>query len=81
VHGPSGEGKSALLAHFAREYSRLRPGAFVLSHYVGCAPGSTDIRHVLHRLCAEIKAHCGLTQEIPEEYKVMFSEKSNFACV
>jgi len=67
VFGKPGDGKTSLLAYFATEYSRARPGAFVLSHFIGSAPGSSDARKVLYRLCSELKSHFNLKEEVPEE--------------
>jgi len=69
VSGEAGTGKSALLASFARSYAASHPGAFVLPHFVGASPGSTDIRRTMLRLCRELAQHFGLDREAPEEYE------------
>jgi len=69
VHGKTGTGKSALLSYFAAEYSKTRPGAHVLCHFIGASPGSTNICHTLSRICKELAKHCQVNQTIPNEYK------------
>jgi hypothetical protein len=68
VTGVSGCGKSALLAAFAREYTANHPSTFVLSHFIGVSPGSTDIRRTLLRMCREMARHFNITDEIPQDY-------------
>jgi hypothetical protein len=63
-----GSGKSALLATFAREFSQKNPHIFIVSHFVGSAPGSTDIRHTLQRICHEICKRFKLEVDIPDDY-------------
>lgn len=57
VLGEPGGGKSSLVAAFAREYmlKSKENGDVVIPHFVGAAPGSTNLRHVLERLCSELK--------------------------
>lgn len=57
VLGEPGGGKSSLVAAFAREYllKSKEKGDVVIPHFVGAAPGSTNIRHTLERLCNELK--------------------------
>jgi len=69
VTGAPGCGKSALLAIFARAYANTHPDVFVLPHFIGVSPGSTDIRRSLRRLCHELAHHFGIPGEIPEDYE------------
>jgi len=69
VVGTPGSGKSALLANFARDYARAHPETLVLTHFIGVSPGSTNIRHMLLRLCRELAFHIGIEDEIPEDYE------------
>ncbi len=67
--GTEGSGKSALAAAFAREYSQANPHIFILPHFIGAAPNSTNIRHSLKRLCNELCRQFALPQEnIPDDY-------------
>ncbi|MBX9717412.1 MAG: ATP-binding protein, partial [Microbacteriaceae bacterium] len=54
VHGPSGAGRSALLAKFALSYQRLRPGAVVLPVFVGASPSSRSLLNVLRFVCDQL---------------------------
>lgn len=68
VTGAAGSGKSAVLAKFSKEYATRNPEAFVLAHFVGVSPGSTDIRRTLLRLCRELKQQFALADDIPTDY-------------
>lgn len=77
LHGSPGMGKTSTLAKFCRDYREERPGAFVLSHFVGSAPGSTDIRHTLHRICSILVEEYELEDEVDlpqtyDELKLLF---------
>ncbi|MDP2767729.1 MAG: DUF4062 domain-containing protein [Candidatus Methanoperedens sp.] len=69
VTGAPGCGKSALLANFARAYATTHSDVFVLPHFIGISPGSTDIRRTLLRLCRELAQRFGIADEIPEDYE------------
>jgi len=69
VSGKAGEGKSALLGQFARELAAKDKRTFVLAHFIGASPGSTDIRKTMTRLCMELKQVYNLTDEIPSDFK------------
>lgn len=69
ITGAPGCGKSALLANFARAYATAHSDVFVLPHFIGVSPGSTDIRRTLLRLCRELAHRFGIADEIPEDYE------------
>ena len=69
VTGDPGAGKSALMAHFVKEYQKKNTEAAVFYHFVGASPDSTDIRHTLLRIAKEMAARFKLRHEIPEDYK------------
>ncbi len=71
VVGAPGSGKSALLANFVREYRTAHSEIFVLSHFIGVSPGSTDIRLTLLRLCRELARRFRITNEIPSDYQTL----------
>jgi telomerase protein component 1 len=71
VYGTPGCGKSALLANFARQLYSSHPDHFVLPHFIGVSPGSSDLRQTLQRLCRELTKRFNLTQEIPDEYEAL----------
>ena len=54
VTGPSGIGKSALLACAIEAASRARPDLPVISHFVGATPASSDPGSLLRRLTAAL---------------------------
>jgi telomerase protein component 1 len=68
VTGAPGCGKSALLASFAKQYTASHPDTFVLAHFIGVSPGSTDVRRTLLRLCRELSQRFDLGEEILEHY-------------
>jgi hypothetical protein len=67
VTGPSGSGKSAVLARFVTTFRQQHPDVFVLPHFVGASPRSTGLRDMLRRLCLSIKQRFALPDEVPEE--------------
>eukprot|EP01122_Echinamoeba_exundans_P016140 TRINITY_DN808_c0_g1_i1.p1 TRINITY_DN808_c0_g1~~TRINITY_DN808_c0_g1_i1.p1 ORF type:complete len:1561 (+),score=259.18 TRINITY_DN808_c0_g1_i1:149-4831(+) len=78
VIGEPGAGKTSLMSSFVSQYSsamKNNEDTFVLFHFVGAAPGSTNIRHVLSRLVHEITLKFGdddakrALASLPEEYK------------
>lgn len=65
VVGESGSGKSALLANWALRHRTANPGDFVLTHFIGATPHSSDWTALLRRIVAELKRHFGIAREIP----------------
>jgi len=55
VTGPSGSGKSAVLAMFATRYQEEHPDTFVIPHFVGASPASTNLRLMLRRFCLMLR--------------------------
>lgn len=83
VTGSPGCGKSALLAKFVEQFRRLHPGQWMLSHFIGASPKSTDPRRMLLRLCQEMAGQFQFTDEIPDDYlglRVRFSQFLERAC-
>jgi telomerase protein component 1 len=68
VTGTPGCGKSALLARYVSQFRRLQPETFMLYHFVGASPSSTDPRQMLLRLCQELARRFGFEDEIPQDY-------------
>jgi telomerase protein component 1 len=68
VTGTPGCGKSALLARFVSQFRRLEPSTFILYHFVGASPNSTDPRQMLRRLCAELARRFRFADEIPDDW-------------
>lgn len=67
VTGPSGSGKSAILARLSREGAQKDIETCVIPFFIGASPSSTAIRGALHHLCNVIKKEFGLAPEIPAE--------------
>lgn len=67
VTGPSGSGKSAALARFARDSAAAHPDVLVIPHFVGASPASTGLRQTLHRLCSILKAEYELADPVPAD--------------
>eukprot|EP01125_Pyxidicula_operculata_P019184 TRINITY_DN693_c0_g1_i1.p1 TRINITY_DN693_c0_g1~~TRINITY_DN693_c0_g1_i1.p1 ORF type:complete len:2289 (+),score=635.01 TRINITY_DN693_c0_g1_i1:128-6994(+) len=69
LHGKPGDGKSAILAHYAHTLATKDKKTFVLGHFVGASPSSVDIRKTLWRLCSELKSAFNLEDEVPYDFK------------
>ena len=61
VTGPSGSGKSAVMARFAHTFRESHPEVLVVPHFVGASPGSTSLRQMLRRFCLELQGRFGFT--------------------
>jgi tetratricopeptide (TPR) repeat protein len=61
--GPSGRGKSALLANWAAGYRRRHPGHFVSENFVGSDPDSSDYVMLLRGIMIQIQELLGLQGE------------------
>jgi len=66
VSGMAGSGKSALMAYFST-YLKENTSHFVLSHFVGASPKSTDIIHVIKRLYQELVKEYGLWEQLSDD--------------
>lgn len=55
--GESGTGKSTVLASISERAGELFKGAYVVPHFVGASPESTDIRQTLLRIWGELSLH------------------------
>ena len=53
--GESGSGKSALIGNWAKRYRERHPDEFMLVHFIGSTPDSTDYVRILRRIMEEIK--------------------------
>ena len=71
VAGKPGCGKSAFMAALAQQYNASANSLsvkLVLSHFVGAAPGSSNVALLLTRLCHEMKRRFGVGKTVPEDY-------------
>ena len=64
ITGKPGCGKSSLLAECARLCREQNPHALVLPHFIGAAPGSTDLTTTIRSLCETLRSECSLDYEI-----------------
>ncbi|MBI3610872.1 MAG: DUF4062 domain-containing protein [Nitrospirae bacterium] len=67
VLGESGSGKSALLSNWALQYQQAHPDDFLLIHFIGSSPQSTDYTAVLRRIMGEIKRRYDFSHGIPTD--------------
>jgi len=73
VTGPSGAGKSAAMARFVRSYTDSHPKAFVIPHFVGASPGSTNLRHMLRRFCLMLQQRFALKDEMKDDVEALIA--------
>ena len=69
ITGESGLGKSALLANWIAHYQNEHPNDFVMYHFIGGAPDSTDHYAMMRRIMEEMKDRFDLQDEIPAEHE------------
>jgi len=67
VVGPSGSGKSAVLARFATTCAETHPDALVIPHFIGASPASTDLRQTLRRFCLILQQEFQFTDTTERE--------------
>ncbi|MGV8118251.1 MAG: DUF4062 domain-containing protein [Candidatus Xenobiia bacterium LiM19] len=66
--GASGAGKSAVMGRLYRELSERDDISYVIGHFVGASPQSTNLRAILRRFCLALRDRFNLTdKEVPEE--------------
>ena len=67
ILGPSGIGKSALLANWAKKYQLENPQDKVILYFVGSTNYSSDWKAMLRKVMSEILLTHSIEMEIPEE--------------
>ena len=65
ILGPSGSGKSALLANWALRYRPAHPDEYIFLHFLGSTPASAGYDDLLRRLLGELKARFGIAEDLP----------------
>lgn len=68
LHGPSGTGKSALLARVAQASRSRSAEAVVVERYIGSTPESVDGRSLLYDLCGELRRAFTGDTALPDTY-------------
>ena len=73
VCGKAGCGKSAFMAALAQEYTQQShhssvPVDLVISHFIGAAPGSSNVALLLTRICHELKRRFEVSRDVPDDY-------------
>lgn len=83
VSGPSGSGKSALMARSAKDARTAHPGAVVIQRFIGMVVGTTEVRSLLESLCRELsRAYSGQVefagsyQKLVEEFENLLAKAS-----
>ncbi len=74
VHGSSGSGKTALLAHAAREATRQHSEAISIVRFLGTTTKSSDLRSLLVNLCSELRRFFSLESKLPTDLRDLISE-------
>eukprot|EP01125_Pyxidicula_operculata_P019749 TRINITY_DN7182_c0_g1_i1.p1 TRINITY_DN7182_c0_g1~~TRINITY_DN7182_c0_g1_i1.p1 ORF type:complete len:1565 (+),score=417.22 TRINITY_DN7182_c0_g1_i1:40-4734(+) len=76
IVGQPGSGKTSLVSYFANSYlketrSDAKTNTFVLPHFIGAAPGSTNIRSTLTRIISELSTQFSITLDkvIADDFK------------
>ena len=72
VTGPSGNGKSALLANWAERHRQQHPADLLIEHYLGVDSDAAEPEEMLRRLLGELAQDRGVTVEIPQEQQELF---------
>lgn len=67
VLGEPGSGKSALLSSWAIQYRAAISDDWVLLHFIGATPHSSDWTAMLRRILSELKRRFGIAEELPEQ--------------
>lgn len=63
ILGESGAGKSALLANWGIRFRREHPDEFVLMHFIGSSPHSSDWARMVERIMGELGEFHGIEPE------------------
>ena len=67
ILGESGSGKSALLANWVNTYQTEHPDSYILSHFIGASPFSSNWVNMLQRILNELKRKFEIQETIPEK--------------
>lgn len=76
--GPSGSGKSAALAKFVDTYKNEHLDVYLIPHFIGASPESTNLRQMLRRFCIKLKERYGFEDEVPHDVHELTSKFLEF---
>ena len=74
MHGASGIGKTALLAHAAREVAQQHPNGVAIVRFLGTTAKSSDLRSLLVNLCCELRQSYPLERELSADVRELVQE-------
>jgi hypothetical protein len=75
IVGPSGSGKSAVMARAAADVAGARPELALIHRFIGATPESSDIRALLQSLCRQIaRVHGADETTVPTDYRLLVSD-------
>ncbi|HEX9746183.1 MAG TPA: DUF4062 domain-containing protein [bacterium] len=78
ITGDSGIGKSALLANWAVRFQETHPDTFIITHFIGATPYSSDWATMLQRIMGEFQHRFGIQYEIPNEPSQLIKSFTNW---
>ncbi|MDA8083104.1 MAG: DUF4062 domain-containing protein, partial [Nitrospiraceae bacterium] len=77
IHGPSGSGKSALMAYAAENETKAHSDAELILRHIGATPSSSNVHSLIESLCKQTGRTYGLDETaIPTEFKELVEEFS-----
>jgi len=86
ITGPSGGGKSALVANWVERYATANPNAWVIAHYLGSSADAADLVRMVYRIEREIARLTGEedklegdSNKILQQFPEWLSRASTFA--
>lgn len=72
ISGPSGNGKSALLANWAQRHRQDFPKDLLIEHYLGVDSDAANPGELLRRLLGELGKSRGVEPEIPKKARELY---------
>lgn len=74
ILGEPGSGKSSLLANWLLNYKDAKPNDFIITHFIGSAPDSSNYFDILRRIMLELKDRFGFSESVSYEYNFVINE-------
>jgi len=78
ITGDTGLGKSAMLANWIAYYQKKHPDTYILYHFIGGVPDSSDYTQIIRRILEELKVKFNIKDNIPDNPDEMSDALSNF---